>query len=269
MPGGGAGRLAQDEIAGLTLAAIAIPEQMATARLAHFPPDAGFLAFLAGTLGFLLFGASRIVSVGADSTIAPIFAASLGLLAAEGSAGYAGLAAFLAVMVGLIVGTSGICRMGWIANLLSVPVTTGFLAGIAVHIIRSQLPVLCGLPSPHEASLADLAHAGFGHANIYDVALGGGVFLITAIAELLDRRLPGALLGVAAATAITIAFHLETHGVQVLGAIAPPQPHLPHLLARRKYVRTAGAPFPAARACGDGAISGHDGIVRHGFGRGR
>jgi len=67
-----ASRLAQDGIAGLTLAAIAIPEQMATARLAHFPPEMGFLAFLAGTLGFLLFGASRVVSVGADSTIAPI-----------------------------------------------------------------------------------------------------------------------------------------------------------------------------------------------------
>jgi sulfate permease, SulP family len=222
-----ASRLAQDGIAGLTLAAIAIPEQMATARLAHFPPEMGFLAFLAGTLGFLLFGASRVVSVGADSTIAPIFAAGLGLLAVGGSPAYATLAATLAIMVGLIVGVSGICRMGWISNLLSAPVTTGFLAGIAVHIAASQLPVFCGLVPGPGGSLAGLVHTDFSHANVYDVSLGAGVFLVTAIAELLDRRWPGALVGVAGATAITIVFALEPHGVQVLGAIPPPEPHLP------------------------------------------
>jgi len=221
-----AGRLAQDAIAGLTLAAIAIPEQMATARLAHFPPETGFLAFVAGTMGFLLFGASRVVSVGADSTVAPIFAAALGLMAVEGSSGYAALAASLAFMVGLIVGISGICRMGWISNLLSTPVMTGFLAGIAVHIVASQLPTLCGLAAGHEGSLASLAHADFAHTNVYDLALGAGVFLITAVAELIDRRWPAALIGVAAATAITIAFALERNGVQVLGSIPPPHPHL-------------------------------------------
>jgi MFS superfamily sulfate permease-like transporter len=117
--------------------------------------------------------------------------------------------------------------MGWISNLLSAPVTTGFLAGIAVHIAASQLPVLCGLVPAHGESLAGMAHADFGHANVYDVALGAGVFLITAVAERLDRRWPGALIGVAGATAITIVFALEQHGVQVLGAISPPHPHLP------------------------------------------
>src|ERR1700731_2226471 len=71
-----------DALAGLTLAAIAVPEQMATARLGHFPPQIGLLAFVSASLGFFVFGASRSVSVGADSTITPIFSGSLLLGAA-------------------------------------------------------------------------------------------------------------------------------------------------------------------------------------------
>ena len=85
--------LGGDAFAGLTLAAIAIPEQMATARLGDLSPQAGFFAFLAGSVAFALFGASRHMSVGADSTITPIFAAGLVLLAASGSPHYAALAA--------------------------------------------------------------------------------------------------------------------------------------------------------------------------------
>jgi len=136
-----------DLIAGLTLAAIAIPEQMATARLGGFAPEIGFFAFVAGSVAFALFGANRHLSAGADSTITPLFAGSLALLATSGSPHYLSLAAMLALMVGLIVTLSGIFRLGWIADLLSVPVTTGFLAGIAVHIIVSQMPGLLGLPA--------------------------------------------------------------------------------------------------------------------------
>src|SRR3984885_11246615 len=125
--------IAQDIVAGLPLAAIAVPEQMATAGLGHFSPEIGFLAFVAGTLGFIALGASKSVSVGADSTITPIFAASLALIVAAGSPAYAALAPVLALMVGTIVAVSGLCRMGWISNLLSVPVTAGFMAGISAH----------------------------------------------------------------------------------------------------------------------------------------
>src|ERR1700720_3286312 len=82
-----------DLVAGLTLAAIAIPEQMATARLGGFSPEIGFFAFLAGSLAFAFFGNNRFLSCGADSTITPIFAGGLALLAASGSAEYAGLPA--------------------------------------------------------------------------------------------------------------------------------------------------------------------------------
>src|ERR1700676_4629299 len=139
--------LNSDLAAGLTLAAIAIPEQMATARLGGFPPQIGFFAFMAGTLAFAAFGSSRQLSVGADSTITPIFAGSLALLAASGSPNYAGLAGALALLVGVILIAGGTIRMGWIADLLSKPVITGFLAGISIHIILSQAPTVLGIPN--------------------------------------------------------------------------------------------------------------------------
>src|SRR5881394_1026329 len=128
-----AAALPGDLIAGLTLAAIAIPEQMATARLGGFEPQIGFFAFIAGSIGFALLGGNRFLSCGADSTITPIFAGGLLLMAASGSSDYQALAVALALMVGVILMAGSLFRLGWVANLLSTPVTTGFLAGISVH----------------------------------------------------------------------------------------------------------------------------------------
>ena len=137
-------QIAPDAIAGLTLAAIAIPEQMATARLAGFPPQIGFVALMAGAIGFTIFGDSRRLSVGADSTIAPIFAGALAGLAAAHTH-YAAAAGALALLVGLTLTIAGALRFGFVADLLSIPVTTGFLVGIAVHIVVSQAPAVLGL----------------------------------------------------------------------------------------------------------------------------
>jgi MFS superfamily sulfate permease-like transporter len=105
--------LSHDLFAGVTLAAIAIPEQMATARLGGFTPQIGFLAFLAGSLAFAAFGSNRFLSSGADSTITPIFAGGLAALAASGSPQYLTLATALALMVGLFLFAAGIFRLGW------------------------------------------------------------------------------------------------------------------------------------------------------------
>src|ERR1700692_3590443 len=143
--------------AGLTLAAIAIPEQMATARLGGFSPQIGFFAFLAGSLAFAGFGRNLFLSCGADSDITPLFAGGLAALAASTTPEYQMLAAALALMVGILLVAAGIFRLGWIADLLSIPVTTGFLAGISVHIIISQLPGILGLPAPNGPMLQRLA----------------------------------------------------------------------------------------------------------------
>jgi sulfate permease, SulP family len=217
-----------DLFAGLTLAAIAIPEQMATARLGGFTPQIGFFAFWAGSLAFAAFGSNRFLSCGADSTITPIFAGGLAMLAASGSGDYLALAAALALMVGLLLVAAGVFRLGWIADLLSIPVTTGFLAGISVHIIISQLPGILGLPAPSGAMLQRLAILA-GHLNeinFFTLLIGLGVLAITAVCERIDARIPGALIGLALASAGTGLLGLDRSGVTVLGAISATMPSL-------------------------------------------
>ena len=223
--------LSRDLFAGLTLAAIAIPEQMATARLGGFAPQIGFLAFLAGSLAFAAFGGNRFLSCGADSTITPIFAGSLALLAASGSPDYLVLAAALALMVGLLLLAAGIFHLGWIADLLSIPVTTGFLAGISAHILISQLPAILGLPAPQGPMLQRLAMlaAHLGETNIFTLAIGLGVLGIITVSERIDARIPGALIGLVLASLAVVLAGLESRGVSVLGAVAValPSPAIP------------------------------------------
>jgi SulP family sulfate permease len=220
--------LNHDLAAGLTLAAIAIPEQMATARLGGFAPQIGLFAFLAGSLAFAAFGSSRVLSVGADSTITPIFAGSLTLLAASGSPAYAGLAGVLALLVGAILIVGGLLRIGWIADLLSKPVITGFLAGISIHILLSQAPAVLGVPTV-SGTVYGRAAALATHPrdiNPLTLALGLGVLAVTLACEKWNPRIPGALIGLAAATAAVFVLDLDKHGVSVLGEVPPGLPHV-------------------------------------------
>ena len=220
--------LARDLFAGLTLAAIAIPEQMATARLGGFAPQIGFFAFVAGSFAFAAFGSNRFLSSGADSTITPIFAGGLAALAATGSPDNLTLAAALALMVGLFLFAAGIFRLGWIADLLSVPVTIGFLAGISAHILISQLPVVLGLPAPEGPMLQRLATLA-GHldqTNGFTLVIGVGVLAVIALSEKIDARIPGALIGLALAGVAVVLLRLESRGVGVLGAVSVKMPAL-------------------------------------------
>ncbi len=217
-----------DVIAGLTLAAIAIPEQMATARLGGLPPQFGFFAFIAGTLGIVLLGSSRRMSVGADSTITPVIAGGLLLLAAAGSPHYVAMAAALSLMVGAIILIAGALSMGWIADLLSVPVVTGFLAAIAVHIIVSQLPGALGLAAGSGSIVHRLTEI-WGrspHINLYAAAIAAGVLALTAGAHKVSARIPGPLLAMGLATWAVLGLRLQDKGVAVLGAVAGGLPRI-------------------------------------------
>jgi SulP family sulfate permease len=220
--------LTHDLFAGLTLAAIAIPEQMATARLGGFAPQIGFFAFLAGSLAFAAFGSNRFLSCGADSTITPIFAGGLAALAASTTPEYQMLAAALALMVGILLVAAGIFRLGWIADLLSIPVTTGFLAGISVHILISQLPGILGQPSPDGPMLQRLATlaAHLNQTNPFTLLVGLGVLAVVALSERIDARIPGALIGLLLAGGATALLGLEDRGVSVLGAVPATLPAL-------------------------------------------
>ena len=208
-----------DLLAATTLAAIAIPEQLATARLAGMPPMAGLLSFAAGSLAFAAFGANRYVSVGADSTIAPIMAGGLAAIASAGSGQYAAMVSLLALLVGLVLLVSFLLRLGWVADLLSVPVTTGFLAGIAVHIIVGQLPPVLGIEVASRHVVDELAAIWqqLPHTNPLALAMGVGVFVTTLLAERLSARIPGALIGLVASAMVV--WLLGPGHVAVLGAL--------------------------------------------------
>ena len=184
---------------------------MATARLANLTPQIGLLALIAGAIGFALFGDSRRLSVGADSTIAPIFAGALAVLAAAGPAHYAAAAAALSVAVGLILICAGALKLGFVADLLSIPVTTGFLVGIAGHILISQAPSVLGV-EPGQGSLAEQALSLVARAqaaNPWTLAIGLGVLAIMLAGEGVSPRFPGALIGLCLAGLATVTLGLE------------------------------------------------------------
>jgi len=220
--------LPRDLLAGIMLAAIAVPGQLATARLAGMPPETGLYAFAAGSLAFAAFGANRFISVGADSTIAPIFAGGLAAMSVAGSADYAGLAGMLAILVGAVLVLVGLLRAGWLANLLSIPVTTGFLAGISVHIVVGELPTLLGLPAAQGPLLAQLVHivGRIGDTNPYPLALGLAVLFVTLGAARISARIPGPLIALAGAGLAVALFHLGDRGVALMGPLSAHAPQL-------------------------------------------
>ena len=242
-----------DLLAGLMLAAIALPEQLATAKLAGFPVEAGFFAFAAGTLAFALLGTNRFASVGADSTIAPIFAGSLGALVATGGTEYRELAGIVAIGAGAILVAVGFARAGWVADLLSVPVTTGFLAGISAHIVIGQLPSLFGIAKTEAPLILQFVDviAHIGAANPYTLALGIAVLAVTLAASRVSERIPGALIGLVCAGAAVAAFHLRERGVAVLGdiSVSVPRFHLPLVHDVETLLKIAPLALVVAAVC--------------------
>lgn len=226
-----AGGLGQDFLASGTLLAVAVPEQIATAGLAGAPPSFGLIAFITASLGFFLVGANRYLSVGADSTISPIFAAALALLAVNGNRNYPALTAELALMVGAIVVLTGLLRLGRIAQLLSIPVITGFLTGIAIHIAISQLPAILGLPSDHHVLLKELTTIveGLGNTNLFALAIAIGVLGSVLTSEKLFPRLPAALIAIVVASVLVEGFGLEQRGIQTIGTLSMPTLWPPNL----------------------------------------
>jgi len=220
--------LATDVLAAVTLLAIAVPEQLATSRLAGMPPVTGFYAFVAGTVLFALLGSNPRMSVGADSTIAPLFAVGIAHFAASGTPQYQDYVGILAVLVGALVALVWLARLGWISELLSAPIIAGFLAGIAVIIIVHQLPDLLGVHSGggstiHRVSTV-ISH--LDQASVPTLVIGLAVFGLVLGAERIDGRLPGALVGLVSATILVAITNLNHHGVEALGAFAHGAPRL-------------------------------------------
>ena len=137
--------LPSDAVAGLVLAAILVPQGMAYAELAGLPPVTGLYTTIACLVGYAIFGPSRVLVLGPDSSISPlIFAAIVPLLVTDDPGRAVVLAGMLALLVGVIEIALGIGKLGFVADLLSSEVQIGYMNGLAVTIIVSQLPKLFG-----------------------------------------------------------------------------------------------------------------------------
>jgi len=219
--------LGADALAGLTLVAVVLPGQMATARLAGMPAVTGLYAFVAGSLAYALLGTNRQLSVGADSTIAPVLAT--GVAAVAVGSGYGVAMAFTAVGVGAALIAVGAFRLGWIAEFLSTPVITGVLAGIAVEIMVRQIPAILGVADGATTTIGELRRVAgqVSHVNGWSVGIALGVLAMIAAAERIDHRLPGPLAGLILSIAAVHALGLASrHGVAVLGAVPGGLPHV-------------------------------------------
>lgn len=209
-------------LAGLTLLAIAIPEQLATAQLAGAPAFSAMLAFIAAGLVFILLGSNPIMSVGADSTIAPLFAVSLVSLAPLDSSQYLTLTASTALVTGILVLAVGLLRLGWIADFLSLPIVAGFMSGIGCLIIVHQLPKALGVSAGGESFLSratSLAHH-LGHVSGWSVAIATATLLVLVIGDRLNAKVPWALFAILTTSLLASVAHLAQHGVLLLGPVS-------------------------------------------------
>ncbi len=209
-------------VAGVALVAIAIPEQIATAQLADVPSYVGLVSFIVATIAFVVAGSHPLVSVGADSTIAPLFVVALVRLAAPQSSDYLALVAATAVVTGVLLIVIGWLKWGWLADLLSLPIVSGFMAGIGVIIIVHQLAHLSGVSSGGASVLARLsqwAHQ-WSHFNGWSLGLGVATVALMVMGEKWNPRLPWALVAVVGGAVVTSMSGLTHRGVETLGTVS-------------------------------------------------
>src|SRR5215213_6136850 len=137
--------LPADIIAGVTLAAYAIPVSLAYARLAGLPPELGIYGYLLGGLGYALLGSSRQMAVGPTSAISLMIAGTVGVMAEGDAARYAQIASLAAFTVALLCLVAWVLRLSMLVRLISDSILVGFKAGAGLTIMMTQLPSLFGV----------------------------------------------------------------------------------------------------------------------------
>jgi sulfate permease, SulP family len=223
--------LSFDLVAGVTLAAYAIPVSLAYATLAGLPPQVGVYGYLMGGLGYAVAGSSRYLAVGPTSAISLMIAGTVASMAGDDPARYAGIATSAAVGVGLFCLISWVLRLSVLVKLISDSVLTGFKAGAGLTIALTQLPAMFGVAGGgHNVPDRLLALGGqLGGTNPATLALGLAALVILVCGE---KWLPGKpiALGVVALSIAAVGlFHLTDLGISITGAIPPglPMPALP------------------------------------------
>ena len=215
------GMLRRDLLAGVTVAALALPAAMAYGELAGLSAVAGLYALLLPTVAYTLLGSSRQIIVGPDGSIAALVAAAVVPLAAEDPQRAASLAALLALLVGAVFLVARLIRLGWLADYFSRAVLLGYLHGVAVVLVIGQLGKLFGLTPEAEGPLPSLAWV-LGHLGDADgatAAVGAVSLAVLLVLRWRVRRFPGPLVVVVAAIVASAALDLAAGGVAVIGQI--------------------------------------------------
>jgi SulP family sulfate permease len=218
----------RDLLAGVTVAALAIPSAMAYAELAGLPAVAGLYALLLPTLAYAFLGSSRQLIVGPEGSLSALVAAAVLALATAGSPEALELAGAMALLVAACFLIARIFRLGWLADYLSRPVLVGYIHGVAVVLIVGQLGKLTGIdvdaadPVPQ---LAEMARE-IGDVSAATFAVGAAALALLLTARYVTPRLPAALIVVIAAIVASKALGLDEHGVAIVGEIPPGLPDL-------------------------------------------
>ena len=174
-----------------------------------------------------MFGANRYLSAGAELDHHADFRRLAGRCGAAGGAEYLAMTALLSVIVGVFLAGAGLFRAGWVANLFSIPVLTGFLGGIAVHIALSQAPAFLGLAAGSGTSYDRVLQIArqIGEVNPLALTIGLSCLAFIVVVERLSARVPAPLLALAGATVAAVMLGLESKGLPTVGAFQVTPPH--------------------------------------------
>jgi len=223
--------LPRDLIAGIVLVTLLVPQGMAYAELAGLPPITGLYTTVVCLVAYALVGPSPVLVLGPDSSLGPMIAATILPLAGGDQQQAIALAGVLALLVGAVTVGAGIARLGFVADLLSNPVRTGYLAGLAVVILVGQLPKLFGFSTDAEGLVAEVG-AFLGNLDQTNYwALGIGLLSLGIILGLgrIAPRTPGILVAVVTSIVLSVVLDLAAHGVAVIGVLPQgfPVPAIP------------------------------------------
>jgi high affinity sulfate transporter 1 len=217
--------LGKDLVAGLVLSALLVPQGMAYAELAGLPPVTGLYTSILCLIGYAIFGPSRVLVLGPDSALGSMIAATTApLLLADGDPARAvALASLLAIFVGIVMVVAGLAKFGFIADLLSKPTQIGYMNGLALTIVISQLPKLLGFSIDADGLLRELGAVVRGVAQGAANPTAAVIGIVSLVGILLLNRLipklPSVLI-VVVLTALTVnLLNLADHGVDTIGVL--------------------------------------------------
>ena len=227
-------RLAPDIVAGITLAALGIPEVMGYTKIIGTPVITGLYTLFLPVVVFAVFGSSRHLVVSADSATAAMVAAALTSLSfTPNTPRYIELTSLIGIVVAAILFLARILQLGFLADFLSRSVLVGFLSGVGVQVAAGQLHDMLGIEKGGHGFFRQLLYT-FEHlrdTHLPSLFIALAVLAIIVLFEVVAPRFPGALLAVIGMTAASAYFHWADRGVQVVGAVPGGLPHLglPHL----------------------------------------